>query len=80
MSIAQRPGLTDATAYKWLRKSHDFPDQMNFTLEPGQAEELAAYERIACLIDVAMAVLFRPQRLANLRSRPTNQFFVQFVS
>lgn len=42
-SIARRPGLTDATAYRWLRSSHNFPDQMNFILEPGQAEDLAAY-------------------------------------
>lgn len=42
-SIAQRPGLTNSTAYRWLRHSHDFPDQMNFALDPGQAEELAAY-------------------------------------
>lgn len=42
-SIARRPGLTNATASTWLRNSHDFPDQMNFALEPGQAEELAAY-------------------------------------
>jgi len=42
-SIARRPGLTHATASRWLRSSHDFPDQMNFTLEPDQAEALAAY-------------------------------------
>jgi mono/diheme cytochrome c family protein len=36
-SIARRPGLTNATASRWLRNSHDFPDQMNFTLEPDQA-------------------------------------------
>jgi mono/diheme cytochrome c family protein len=42
-SIAQRPGLTYSTADRWLRHSHNFPDQMNFTLDPGQAEELAAY-------------------------------------
>lgn len=42
-SIARRPGLTQATAYRWLRNSHDFPDQMNFNLDPEQAEQLAAY-------------------------------------
>lgn len=42
-SIARRPGLTNATASRWLRNSHDFPDQMNFTLEPDHAEALAAY-------------------------------------
>ncbi len=43
VSIARQPGLTNATAYVWLRNSHDFPDQMNFALERGQAEDLAAY-------------------------------------
>lgn len=43
VSIARRPELTEATASNWLRNSHDFPDQMNFALEPGQAQELAAY-------------------------------------
>jgi len=42
-SIARRPGLTEATASTWLGTSHNFPDEMNFALEPGQAQDLAAY-------------------------------------
>jgi mono/diheme cytochrome c family protein len=42
-SIAQRPGLSRTSAIRWLRQSHNFPDQMNFYLEPEQAEQLAAY-------------------------------------
>lgn len=42
-SIAQRPGLTQSSAGNWLRQSHNFPEQMNFYLEPDQAEQLATY-------------------------------------
>lgn len=42
-SIAQRSGLTQASASSWLRESHNFPDQMNFYLESEQAEALAGY-------------------------------------
>lgn len=42
-SIAQRPGLTQSSARSWLRQSHNFPEQMNFYLEPDQAEQLASY-------------------------------------
>ena len=42
-SIAQRSGLTHASASSWLSQSHNFPDQMNFYLESDQAEQLATY-------------------------------------
>lgn len=42
-SIAQRPGLTQASAGSWLRQSHNFPEQMNFYLEPDEAEQMATY-------------------------------------
>lgn len=42
-SIAQRTGLTQASASSWLRESHNFPDQMNFHVDSDQAEQLAAY-------------------------------------
>lgn len=42
-SIVNRKGLTRETLIPWLNNSHFFPDVMDFEIEPGQVENLAAY-------------------------------------
>ncbi len=42
-SIARRSGLSQSSASRWLRQSHNFPDQMSFYLDSDEAEQLAAY-------------------------------------
>lgn len=41
--IARMPGLSQQTLSTFLHDSHNFPEKMDFTLEPGQADVLAAY-------------------------------------
>lgn len=42
-SVVNTPGLTGATIKPWLQKSHNFPDVMNFAIDPDQIDDLAAY-------------------------------------
>lgn len=42
-TIANTSGLTDDTLKFWLRDSHNYPEIMNFTIESGQIDDLAAY-------------------------------------
>ena len=42
-TIINTPGLTTHTLNPWLRESHNFPEIMNFEIEPGQIDALAAY-------------------------------------
>lgn len=42
-AVVNTPGLTSVTLTSWLRASHNFPEIMNFDIEPGQIEDLAAY-------------------------------------
>lgn len=42
-AIANMPGLTRETLRNFLRDSHNYPAAMNFTVEPGQVEDLTDY-------------------------------------
>lgn len=42
-TLVNRPGLTRNTLAVWLRNAHNYPAEMNFTLEPRDAERIAAY-------------------------------------
>lgn len=42
-AVVNSPGLTGATIRPWLRDSHNFPDMMNFVIDPDQIDDLAAY-------------------------------------
>ena len=42
-SVVNTRGLTDATLKAWLRNSHNFPEIMNFDVDPGHIDDLAAY-------------------------------------
>lgn len=42
-TVVNTPALTSATLGSWLRNSHNFPEVMNFEIEPGQIDDLAAY-------------------------------------
>ncbi len=42
-AIANTPGLTRETLRTFLRDSHNYPAAMNFTVEPGQVDDLTAY-------------------------------------
>ena len=42
-AIVNRQGLTRNTLAAWLRDSHNYPDQMNFTLGPHEVDRLAAF-------------------------------------
>lgn len=42
-TIANMPGLTRETLRNFLRDSHNYPAAMNFTVEPGQVEDLTDY-------------------------------------
>lgn len=41
--VANMDGLTSATFSQFLIDSHNFPAAMNFTVQPAQARDLAAY-------------------------------------
>lgn len=41
--IANRPGVTATTLREFLRDSHNFPQAMNFRVEPAGIADLAAY-------------------------------------
>lgn len=38
-----KPGLTRDTLTYWLRTSHNYPEIMNFEIDPDQVDDLAAY-------------------------------------
>ena len=42
-TIANMPGLTRETLRSFLRDSHNYPAAMNFTVDPGQVEDLTDY-------------------------------------
>lgn len=41
--IVNQPGLTEATLSSWLRDAHNFPDEMEFYLEPNEVDVLVTY-------------------------------------
>lgn len=41
--IANRPGVTTATLRQFLRDSHNYPEAMNFRVEPARIRDLADY-------------------------------------
>lgn len=41
--VANREGLTRETLTSFLRDAHNYPEAMQFTLGPKQADDLAAY-------------------------------------
>ncbi len=41
--IANRDGLTKATLLNWLTDAHNYPEVMDFDLDPPQVEEIADY-------------------------------------
>ena len=42
-SIVNKEGLTTETLSVWLRDAHNYPNEMQFELEPGKVEDLVAY-------------------------------------
>lgn len=42
-AVINTPGLDLNTLNSWLHKSHDFPEMMNFTIDPAQIDDLARY-------------------------------------
>ncbi|MBD2843146.1 hypothetical protein [Erythrobacter rubeus] len=42
-AIANNPGVTDETLASWLTDAHNYPEEMDFDLEPEQIEMIAEY-------------------------------------
>jgi mono/diheme cytochrome c family protein len=42
-TIANREGLTAKTLSVWLRDAHNYPNEMQFQLEPGKVDQLVTY-------------------------------------
>lgn len=42
-AIVNRPGLTRQTLTAWLRDAHNYPEEMDFDLDPPQVEALVDY-------------------------------------
>ena len=42
-AIANRPGVTKATIRAWLVNAHNYPEDMDFTLERDHVESIADY-------------------------------------
>ncbi|NIJ15393.1 mono/diheme cytochrome c family protein [Sphingobium vermicomposti] len=42
-AVVNAPGLTADTLKPWLRDSHNYPEVMNFAIEPAQIDDLVAY-------------------------------------
>jgi len=42
-AVVNKPGLTRATLAQFLRDSHNYPDAMNFRIDPARINDLAAY-------------------------------------
>lgn len=42
-SIANRQGVTPASLTNWLRDAHNYPEEMDFYLEPDEVAALANY-------------------------------------
>jgi len=43
IAIANRDGLNASTLAGWLRDAHNYPEDMEFTLDPPQVERLVEY-------------------------------------
>ncbi|MBT8389785.1 MAG: cytochrome c [Altererythrobacter sp.] len=41
--IANREGLTKATLISWLTDAHNYPEMMDFDLDPDQVDDIASY-------------------------------------
>lgn len=42
-AIANRPGVTKATVHAWLVNAHNYPEQMDFTLEQDHIDQIERY-------------------------------------
>ncbi len=42
-AIVNKEGLTTETLSVWLRDAHNYPNEMQFELEPGKVEDLVTY-------------------------------------
>ena len=42
-SIANREGLTERTLARWLTDAHNYPEAMDFDLEPKHVKQIADY-------------------------------------
>ncbi len=42
-AVVNKPGLTRETLNYWLRTSHNYPEIMNFDIDPDRVDDLAAY-------------------------------------
>lgn len=42
-AVINTPGLDLSTLSSWLYNSHDFPEIMNFTIDPAEIDDLAGY-------------------------------------
>lgn len=42
-AIANREGLSEETLGRWLADAHNYPEVMDFDLEPEQAQDIADY-------------------------------------
>ena len=42
-AVANSPGLSRGTLRTFLRDSHNYPEAMNFTIAPGEIDDLADY-------------------------------------
>ena len=41
--IANREGLTKSTLISWLTDAHNYPEMMDFDLDPDQVDDIASY-------------------------------------
>jgi mono/diheme cytochrome c family protein len=42
-AIVNQGGLTDETLGSWLRDAHNYPEEMEFTLDAGEVDQLVAF-------------------------------------
>lgn len=42
-AIANRAGLTNETLSEWLADAHNYPEMMDFDLQPDQVQQVADY-------------------------------------
>src|SRR5690606_26237685 len=42
-AIVNQAGLTDETLGSWLRDAHNYPEEMEFTLDAGEVDQLVAF-------------------------------------
>lgn len=43
VDIANREGLNEATLASWLKDAHNYPEEMDFDLDPEQVDLIASY-------------------------------------